>query len=332
MKQLKFRFSILTLAFVAGNCFAQAPFKLSKSIAIGGAARWDYLFVDSSQHRLYVSHATQTEVIDTKTDTLIGIIPDTAGVHGIAIANDLNIGFTSNGKDNTVTVFDLATLKVRRSIAVGTNPDAIIYVQQSHRVVTFNGRSNDATIIDAKSGKVIGNVAIGAKPEFAQLDNAGNIYFNIEDTNELGILDPIAMKITARHSLQSCDSPTGLARDNQQRFYSVCKNKMMIVSAADGKQISQVAIGAGADGVAFLDAYALSANGADGTMSVVSEMSQGKFKTVATIATAIGARTIDADVNLHKLYLPTANFTASKDGERAQGIPDTFRILVLEKQ
>jgi streptogramin lyase len=312
--------------------WAAPEYKVSGAIAIGGEARWDYLYVDSEQHRLYVSHGTQTEVIDTQTDKIVGTIADTAGVHGIAVANDLGLGFTSNGKDDSVTVFDLSSLKTRNTVKVGGNPDAIVYVPGSRRVVTFNGRSKDATVVDTKTAKVLGTVTIGGKPEFAQVDPAGMVYFNVEDSAELAVLDPSTLKLTHRYPLKPCESPTGLAIDGQRRLYSVCENKMMVVSAPDGKTIAQVPIGSGPDGVAWLDGYAYSANGADGTISVVGTGSDGKFQNLSTIATAVGARTIAADPATHKLYLPTADFKPAENGAKRQGIPDTFRILVLENK
>jgi YVTN family beta-propeller protein len=323
---------LFALPAVIGTALAAPTYKVSNTIAISGEARWDYLYMDSEQHRLYVSHGKQTEVIDTQTNKMVGTIADTAGVHGIAVANDLGLGFTSNGRDNSVSVFDLTTLKTSNTVKVGTNPDAIVYVQQSHRVVTFNGRSKDATVIDAKTGTVVGTVEIGGKPEFAQIDKSGNIFFNIEDTSELAVLDPVALKLTHRYPLKPCDSPTGLAIDDQQRLYSVCDNKMMVISAHDGKLISHVAIGSGPDGVAWLDGAAISANGADGTISVVGENADGKFQPLSTIATATGARTIAADPATHKLYLPTSDFKPAVNGGRREGIADTFRILVLDKQ
>jgi YVTN family beta-propeller protein len=323
---------LLALPIAISSAFAAPAYKVSDAIAVGGDARWDYLYMDSAQHRLYVSHGKQTEVIDTQSNKVIGTIADTAGVHGIAVADDLGLGFTSNGKDNTVTVFDLATLKVNNTVKVGTNPDAIVYVPQSHRVVTFNGRSKDATVVDAKTGTVVGTVEIGGKPEFAQVDKSGNVFFNVEDSSELAVLDPVALKLTHRYSIKPCDSPTGLTIDDQQRLYSVCENKMMVVSAHDGKLIAHATIGSGPDGVAWLDGAAISANGADGTISVVSEGPDGKFQAVSTIPSTIGARTIAADPVTHKLYLPTSDFKPAVNGGRREGIPDTFRILVLDKQ
>lgn len=327
----KIALSLCAIFSCAAPAFAAPAYKLTHTIAIDGEARWDYLYVDSAQHRLYVSHGTQTEIIDTQTEKLLATIPDTAGVHGVALAADLGLGFTSNGKTDSITVFDLSTFKTVKTIKVGTNPDAIVYVPQSGRVVTFNGRSKDATVVDARKGEVVGTVAVGGKPEFAQIDKSGNVHFNIEDTAELATLDPVALKLTLRVALKPCDSPTGLAIDDQQRLYSVCENKMMVVSAADGKKIAQSTVGSGPDGVAWMDGYAFSANGADGTISVVETTSE-KFATVATIATASGARTIAADPATHKLYLPTSDFKPAPDGGRRQGVAGTFRILVVEKQ
>src|ERR1035437_4371790 len=178
------KFLLLAAATVA---FAAPPaYKAINKIKIGGPPRWDYAYLDSANHRLYVSHATQTEVVDTATDKLVGTIPDTKGVHGIAIANDLGKGFTSDGTDNDVTVFDLKTLAVLSKVKTGQNPDAIIYEPVTHRVFTFHGRSKDATAIDAKTGDVIAaSIPVGGKPEFAQVDGKGHIYVNIEDTNEI---------------------------------------------------------------------------------------------------------------------------------------------------
>jgi YVTN family beta-propeller protein len=301
-------------------------------IHVGGAARWDYVTIDSVGHRLYVSHATQTEVIDTATDKLIGTIVDTNGVHGVAIARDLGLGFISEGKADTVTVFDLETLKTRSTISVGSNPDAILYDPASHRVMTFNGKSQDVTLIDAARGTVVATVPVGGKPEFAQLGAAGQVWFNVEDTNEIAVLDPVAGKLVRRVSLAPCDSPSGLAVDARNRLYAVCENKQMVIVAPDGQVLARPAIGAGSDGVAWMDGVAFSANGQDGTISVVREDTAGHFQTTETIPTAAGARTIAADPATHRLYLPTAELQpATAPGARRVGVPDSFYILVLQK-
>ncbi|MBV8467562.1 MAG: YncE family protein, partial [Burkholderiales bacterium] len=297
-----------------------------------GETRWDYVYMDSAAHRLYVSHATQTEVIDTQTDKLVGTIKGTTGVHGIAVASDLGLGFTSNGKDNAVTVFDLKSLETRDTIKVGTNPDAIVYEPASHRVVTFNGRSKDATIVDAKTRKVLGTVAVGGKPEFAQVAADGKVYFNIEDTNELAVLDVANMKLTQRTSVKPCESPSGLAMDDKQRLYSVCENGLMVITGTDGKQIGQAPIGDGPDGVAWLDGYAFSANGKDGTLSVVGEVAAGKFDRIETLATAMSARTIAVDPATHKLYLPAADYKLTVPGAKRETQENSFHVIVMAPQ
>jgi YVTN family beta-propeller protein len=331
MKRASLFFAPLCLTFALGAWAAAPSYKVVDKITLGGDARWDFIYADGSQHRLYVSHGGQTEVVDTQTDKPVGTISGTAGVHGIAVADDLGLGYTSNGRDNSVTVFDLATLKQRATIKVGENPDAILYDPATQRLITFNGRSKDATIIDAKRGEVVGTVALGGKPEVADIGKDGAIYLNIEDTSEVVVIDPKTAKLTQRHSIKPCDSPTGLAVDTQKRVYSVCDNKLLVVTSPEGKLLGQAPIGAGPDGVVWLDGYAFASNGKDGTISVVGESSAGKFETVATIATEPGARTITADSSTHKLYLPTADFKIGSDGKR-QGVPGSFRVLVVDRQ
>ena len=328
----------LWLALAAAAIAAAPAYKVVNKIKIPGGVRWDYVYLDSANHRLYVSHGTQTEVLDTSTDKLVGTIPDTKGVHGIAVAGDLGKGFTSDGGDNDVTVFDLKTLAVLSKVKTGQNPDSIIYEPVSHRVFTFNGRSSDSTAIDAKTGEVIAaSIPVGGKPEFAQVDGKGHIYANIEDKAEIIEVDAKNAVVAKRYSIAPCDSPSGLAIDAKKgRLYSVCDNNMMVVSdPAAGKVLATPAIGAGPDGVAFDDGYAFSANGRDGTITAVGETSPGKFEPVATITTQRGARTIAVDPKMHRLYLPTAEFgppSESKDGKgggRPQAIPDTFQIVVV---
>src|SRR6266404_3460678 len=329
----------IVLALLAASAaFAAAPtYKVVGKIKIGGGGRWDYSYVDTANHRLYVAHGTQTEVIDTTTDKLVGTIPGTNGVHGIAIATDLGRGFTSDGGDNDVTVFDLKTLKVLSKVKTGQNPDAIIYEPVSHRVFTFNGRSKDSTAIDAKTGDVItASIPVGGKPEFAQVDGKGHIFVNIEDKNEIVEIDAKDALVAKRTSIAPCDGPSGLAIDPKKGLlYSVCGNKMMIVfDPAAGKVLATPAIGGGTDGVAFDDGYAFSANGADGKITMVGETSPGKFTPVATIPTTRGARTIASDQKAHKLYLPAAEYGSPappKDGKagRPQVLPDTFMIVVV---
>ncbi len=328
---MKFSLSLLMLA-LCGSALAAAPeFKLVDTIQIGGAARWDYIYMDSEAHRLYVTHGTQTEVIDTQTDKVIGTIADTQGVHGVAIARDLGVGFTSNGTTNTVAVFDLNTLKVTSSIKVGSKPDAIVYIAATQKVVAYNGKSNNVSIIDAKSRNVVATVAVPGVPEFSVIGADGNVYFNLEDTGQIASINMTSYKLNKPVSLKPCEDPTGLAIDDKQRLFSVCANNLMMVSNTDGKVLAKVSIGSGPDGVVVMDGYALSANGGDGNLTAVAEV-DGKFQPVATIATQIGARTIAADPATHRLYLPTADFAPVKVEGKRQGVADTFRVLVLQKQ
>jgi YVTN family beta-propeller protein len=327
----------LVCLLASAMAFAAAPeYKVVGKIKIGGAGRWDYVYIDSANHRLYVSHGTQTEVIDTNTDKLVATIAETNGVHGIAIANDLGKGFISDGTDNDVTVFDLKTNQRTSRVKTGANPDAIIYEPVTHRVFTFNGRSSDSTIIDAKTGSVItASLPVGGKPEFAQVDGKGHVFANIEDKNEIIVIDAKDGVVSKRYSIAPCDGPSGLAIDPKMRLYSVCGNKMMIVSdPMAGKVLATPAIGSGVDGVAFDNGYAFSANGRDGNITMVGETSPGKFEAVATIPSQASARTIGADQKAHKLYLPTAEFgpaTEGKDGKkgRPQPVQDSFAILVV---
>ncbi len=258
-------------------------------------------------------------------------------MHGIAIAADLGKGFTSDGRDNDVTVFDIKTLKVLSKVKTGQNPDAIIYEPATHRVFTFNGRSGDSTAINAQTGDVIAaSIPVGGKPEFAQTDGKGHVYANIEDKNEIIEIDARNATVSKRYSIAPCDGPSGLAISAKSILTSVCGNKMAIVSDPDaGKVLAQPAIGANPDGVAFDDGYFFSANGGDGNISMIGETSPGKYETVATIETTRGARTIGSDPKTHKLYLPAAEYgppAPAKDGKkggRGAVVPDSFQIIVV---
>ena len=323
--------SLAMLAVSSASLAASPDVKLVDTIKIGGAAKWDYIYMDTDAHRLYVTHGNQTEVIDTQTDKVIGTIADTQGVHGVATAKDLGIGFTTNGATNTVGVFDLKTLKVTGSIKVGTKPDAILYVPGSQQVVSYNGKSNNVNIIDAKTLKVVATVAVPGVPEFSVIGADGNVYFNLEDIGQIVSINMTTYKLNKPVSLKPCEEPSGLAIDEKQRLYSVCANNWMMVTNTEGKMIAQIKIGSRPDGVVYMDGLAFSANGGDGTITVVGEV-DGKIQSLATIPTQLGARTIAADPSTHRLYLPTADFSPSKGEEKRKGIPDTFRVLVLQKQ
>jgi len=334
---MKQRITLCVLAASAMLWAAPPAYKVTDKIKVGGEGGWDYVYVDSAAHRLYVAHNAKVEVVDIAAQKAVGEIPDTPGVHGIAVASDLGRGFTSNGRENTVTIFDLKTLAVISKVNVnGRNPDAIIYEPVSRRVFTFNGQSHDATSIDAKTGMVLATFPVDGKPEFAQVDGKGHIFFNNEDKAEIYEVDAQKNAVMKHYSIAPCESPSGLAIDAaKRRLYSVCENKLMVVSDPDASKVLGTApIGAGPDGVAFDDGYAFSSNGQDGNITMVGETSPGKFEAVATIETQRSARTIGADQKAHKLYLPASEIGVpqeSKDGKRTRPtiIPGTFSILVV---
>jgi len=306
--------------------------------AVGGAGGWDYPSVDEARHRLYVSRGDRVQVVDTRTGQTVGEVAGTAGVHGIAFAEHLGLGFTSNGRSDSVTVFDLGTLAVVGTVKVtGSNPDAILYEPVSKRVFTFNGRSANVTAIDAATRKVVGTVAVSGKPEFAATDGRGQVFVNIEDKNAIAVIDAATLGPPRYFPLGSCEEPTGLAIDaRRSRLFSVCHNqKMVVLDTRGGKVIGELPIGASVDGAAFDPALdlAFSSNG-DGTLTVVRCGESDQCAVVGTVDTQKGARTIALDSTTHRIYLPTASFTptaATPEQPRPRPTmdPDSFVILVL---
>jgi len=317
---------------------AEPGYHVIKKLHLGGDGGWDYLTVDSTARRLYLSRSTHVMVVDIDTDRLIGDIPDTPGVHGIALAPELKRGFISNGKADTATIFDLNTLKVLGYVKTGANPDAILYDPAFKRLFTFNGRSKDATVFDAVSDKVLGTIALGGKPEFAATDGRGRVYVNIEDTSEVVEIDSQKRAVTKRSSLKPCEEPTGMAIDAEQhRVFAGCHSRVMAVLDTDtGNVISFVPIGEGVDGNGFDPGtgLAFSSNG-DGTLTVVREASPGKFEVVQTVTTQRGSRTMAIDPRNHTLYLPAAEFAAllpatpSTPKPRPTMVKDSFTVLVV---
>jgi DNA-binding beta-propeller fold protein YncE len=322
---------------------AQSPtsYTVIKKIPVGGDGGWDYANVDGG--RLYVSHGSKLIVIDVATDAIVGEVPNTNGIHGAAIALDLNRGFTSNGRDTTVTIFDLKTLQSIGTVkTTGANPDAIHYDEASKRVFTFNGRGLNATAIDAVKGEVVGTIPLGGKPEFAQSDGKGLLFVNIEtDTGQIAVIDTKAVKETKRYWLPGCEGPSGLAYDRKHnRLFSVCGNKMMAVSdPTTGKVVAMVPIGPGVDAAAYDEALGLvfASNGGDGTLSVVKQESADKYTVVATVPTQRGSRTMALDAKTHRIYLAAAEFTpapAPAPGARPARptmVPGSFSILVVDR-
>ena len=312
--------------------------KVLQRFALGGTGGWDDLSVDSAAHRLYLSRHDRVTVVDTLSGKVVGEVPNTDGVHGIALVPALHLGFASDGKADAVTVFDLKTLKTLDTIKVtGKDPDAIIYDPASKRVIVFNGDSSNATLIDPATRKVVGTVALGGTPEFARSDEHGRVFVNIEDKGELTAIDPKAATVVATWPLAGCEDPSGLAFDAaHRRLFSVCQNRKMVVTDADtGKRVADIAIGAGPDGAAF-DAkrgLVFSPNGKDGTLTIVHEDDADHYSVVATLPTQKSARTIVLDESAHRLYLPAAEFDPlpanAPERTRPPMKPDTFTVLVV---
>lgn len=326
------------LAGVAGAAPPTGGYHVIKKVVLGGEGFWDYLTVDSAARRLYVSHASKVLVLNADTYAVVGEIPGTEGVHGIAVAPALGRGFTSNGRSNTVTVFDLKTLEVQGQVKTGENPDAIIYDPVSRRIFTFNGRSADSTAIEAASGTVAGTIPLGGRPEFAAADGNGHIYVNLEDKSEVVTLDSRALALTTRWPLAPCEEPSGMAMDTaHRRLFIGCHNKMMAVMDADtGRIVATLPIGEGVDGNSFdpKTGLAFSSNG-EGTLTVIREESPEKFAVVENVPTQRGARTMALDVDTHNVFLVTAEFgpppapTPERPRPRPSIVPGSFTLLVL---
>ncbi len=340
---MKIRFAFIA-AFVAltGSARAQTSpqYHVVKSLKVGGDGGWDYLTADSEGRRLYVSRGSHVMVFDMDRDSLIADIPNTPGVHGVALARRLNRGFTSNGRDSSVTAFDLKTLQPISVIRItGRNPDAITYDSVSNRVFAFNGATSNASVIDASTLQQVGTIDLGGKPETGVPDGNGMLYVNIEDKGEVVAIDTRAMTAKAHYSLAPCEEPTGMARDKVRgRLIIGCGNSTMaIMEEKTGKLITTLEVGAGVDAAGFdpSSQLAFTSNG-EGTLSVVHENGDGTFTPVATVPTQRGARTMALDAKTHKIYMSTAEYgpppapTADRPRPRPPVIPGSFTVLVLE--
>ena len=312
---------------------AKTPhYQVVKTWKLGGDGGWDYLTVDSDGHRLFIARSTRVMVIDTDSGKQLGEIPDTPGVHGVALVPDLGRGFSSNGREDMVSVFDLKSLAVQKKIKVGNGPDAILYDPFSKRVFTFNGRGQDTTAIDPSKGEVAGTLALGGKPEFPVTDEKGTVFVNIEDKSELVAFDPVKLTVKSRWKLAGCEEPTGLSFDAKtRRLFAGCggNKKMAVVDADSGKLLATPDIGEGCDATAFDAERSLAfASAGDGTITVISEDAPDKFSVAQTVTTQKGARTMAVDRKTHRLYTVTAN-VGPRPERKVE--PDSFVVLVLEQ-
>lgn len=323
--------AVATMAIAAGD--KGSDYKVVATWKLGGDGGWDYLTADGGGHRLFIARGTRVMVVDTESGKQVGEIPDTAGVHGVALDYELGRGFTSNGREDTVSVFDLKTLAVEKKIKVGNGPDAILYDPFSKRVFTFNGKGKEttATAIEASKGEVVGTIQLGGKPEFAATDESGTVFVNLEDKSEIVAFDPRKLTVKSHWKLTDCEEPTGLAIDlKHRRLFAGCSGnkKMAIVDADSGKVLATPAIGDGCDATAFDAGRGLVfASAGDGTITVIKEDAAAEFSVLQTVTTQKSARTMAVDRRTHRLFTVAANVVP---GPERKVEPGSFVVLVVE--
>jgi len=330
---------LLSLILTPAASPASSPGYLIKTWKLGGEGGWDYLTIDPDSRRLYISRAAKVIVIDADSGKPVGEISDTPGVHGIALAPEFGKGFVSNGRENTVSVFDLKTLSTTRKIKVGAGHDAILYDPATNRVFPFNAHSQDATAIDADKESVVGTIPLGSKPEFAQSDAKGTIFVNMEDKNSLYALDPTKLTVKSKWALPGCEGPTGLAIDGaHRRLFSGCDKIMAITDADSGKELANPPVGDGVDATGYDDETGLAfASAGEGKLTVVQSEGGDRYRVVEDVPTQRGARTMALDPKTHNVYLVTAQFgprpaaTAQDPHPRPAILPDSFVVLVVGK-
>ena len=314
-------------------------YHVTRDIKLGGEGRWDYVTLDSVEHRLFIARQNRVMVVNPVTGELLGEVPGLNGAHGTAMAYAAGHGFATSGRDSSVIMFDLHSLKVLARIKAADDADAVLYDPASKRIFTFNGDANSSTVIDPRSGKVIGSIDLGGKPEFGVSGGTGRLYVNVEDKGEVAELDPVGLRVVRRWPLEGCEEPTGLAMDRAHGLlFSVCHSKVMVISdVRRGRRVAAVPIGSGVDGAAFDPSTGLAfASNGDGTITVVHEDSPRTFHVVATAATRRGARTMTLDPRTHRLYTVTADFgetptpTESDPHPRPTLVPGTFSLLELD--
>jgi YVTN family beta-propeller protein len=323
--------AIAALLLTGTLAWAQSGYRVLKRSTLGGeGAGWDYVTIEPATQRLFIARFTHVMVFDVKGGKLIGDIPNTPGVHGIALVPELGRGVTSNGKADTATIFDLKTLAPITTVKTGGDPDAILYETTTKRVFTFNGHSNDATAIDPATGNVVGTIALGGRPEFAVQDGTGNVFVNLIDTAEVVKFDAQKLEVLKRFPTAPGERPSGLAYDAEHhRLFSTCRSQHMIVLDSDsGRVIAALPIGAGTDGAAFDAGRHLAfASNHGGTLTVVREETPDKFTVLEDVVTDLGARTIALDPSTHLLYLPTADF--APENLKPKVVESSFRVLVV---
>ena len=335
---------LVCAAALATLAAAPAPqgsgYHMLKKVVLGGDGGWDYLSVDPVSHRLFISRGDRIVVVDAD-GNVVGNIPNLQGTHGAQIVPQIGRGFSSNGRSNSVTIFDLKTLAPINEVKLpaADGPDGFMYDPATKSVFVFNARSKDATAVNAMTGKVEGTVPLGGKPEAAQPDGAGHVWVNIEDKAQVVEFDSKEFKVLNTWPLPNCEEPTGMAIDTaHKRLFIGCRSKVMIVADYAGKVIASLPIGDVVDAAAFDPSAGLAfASCGDGTISVVHEDSPDKFTMVDTISTQKGARTMAFDTSNHRIFTVTADFgpppaaTADNPNPRPAQLPNTFTLLIYGK-
>ena len=314
---------------------ASSGYHILKTITLGGDGGWDYLNIDPATGNIFITRGSHVMVVD-RSGKLVGDIPDLQGIHGTAFVGGR--AYITEGGANRLAIVDSKSLAKLGTIAVGTRPDGILYDPASKRLFSFNGGSNDATAVDPTTGKVVGTVALGGKPEAAVSDDAGTIFVNIENKNELAAFDANSLTVKAHTPLAPCQSPSGMSADIAHgRVFSVCDEGVMSVAdMKTGKMITTVKIGDGPDASRFDPATGLifSSNGETGNLTIVHEDTPDKFTVLDTIATANGARTMELDPASHTVFVVTADRkpgtpTADQPKPRPVPVPGSFRLIIL---
>jgi DNA-binding beta-propeller fold protein YncE len=335
-RMLTARLAILgAVALLGGAARYQAThYHLTRAYTLGGDGGWDYLALDTINHRLFVARQDRLMVVDPTDGRLITEIHGMNRAHGVAFAYDAGHGFATSGGDSTVTMFDLKTLKVLGTTIAADDDDDILYDAASKRIYTFNGDAHSASVLDPVTGGRVGTIDLGAKPEAGATTEDGKLYVNLVDEGSVAEVDAAAMKVTRTWSIAPCKSPTGLAVDLvHHRLFSACRSGVMAISdPVAGKLVTTVPIGAAADGAGFDPATQLAfASNGDGTLSVIHEDTPNTYSPVQTVKTMPRARTMTLDYATHTVYTASAKFGPAPAGSRRRPVlPGTFALLVVE--
>jgi DNA-binding beta-propeller fold protein YncE len=328
----------LVFAGLAQHALAEGPYKLVKTVKVGGAGGFDYVYADVDGRRLYIPRPGAAEVaritvFDLDSLAAVGEIPK-ANARGVAVDPKSHHGF---GSSKPVVMWDTKTLETIKTIDVEGGPDGIMLDPFNDRVWVFSHRAPNATVIDAKDGSVVGTVDLGGAPEQAVSDGKGHIWVDIEDKDNVAAVDAKTLKVTAHYDVAGkCGGPGGLALDAKNHIlFAACHEpaNMAILNADDGKIIATLPIGKGVDGAGFnpKTMEAFSSQG-DGTLTVIKENSPTSFEVAQTVPTKMGARTMTVDTKTGQIFSITGEFTAPPPGQRrGQMVPDSFSIVVVGK-